>query len=149
MDVASAVNIYGGSVSDKSSEKGPDKSVHESLTGMETLSLTMVMALLVLCITLVATSATQNTHRAYILECIAFVVGLFGFLCTNVSIVMKRRTQKKLWAYILIEIAIALDVCCALLLASAVVPPHFLPFTYAADVLAIVSYVMLVVHSRY
>ena len=79
----------------------------------------------------------------------AIAEALFGFICLVVSIMIKIRANSKKWADYVFDLAIVLDVFCVLFHAAELVPLHFLPLTYVADVLVIAVIVIVVVHYKH
>ena len=71
----------------------------------------------------------------------AIAEALFGFICLVVSIMIKIRANSKKWADYVFDLAIVLDVFCVLFHAAELVPLHFLPLTYVADV--VVTYICI------
>ena len=81
--------------------------------------------------------------------CLAIAATLFGFVCLVVFITIKRRTNSKKLANYVLDLAIVLDVFCVLFQAAGILPLHFLPLTYVADVVVIAVIVIVVVQYRH
>ena len=81
--------------------------------------------------------------------CLAIAAELFGFVCLVVSITIKRRTNSKKWADYVLDLAIVLDVFCVLFQAAGILPLHFLPLTYVADVVVVAIIVIVVVYYKH
>ena len=81
--------------------------------------------------------------------CLATIAALFRFVCLVVSITIKRRTNSKKWADYVLDLAIVLDVFCVLFQAAGILPLHFLPLTYVADVVVVAIIVIVVVYYKH
>ena len=84
---------------------------------------------------------SNKSTRAKIFIPMAIAEALFGFICLVVSIMIKIRANSKKWADYVFDLAIVLDVFCVLFHAAELVPLHFLPLTYVADV--VVTYICI------
>ena len=116
---------------------------------MEIMSLTIAIGFIVQTLDLAYAPISNKSTQARIFIRVAIAAALFRFVHIVVSITIKKKTNNKKWADYVLDLAIVLDVFCVLFQAARLVPLHFLPLTYVADVVIIAVIVIIVVHYRH
>ena len=98
--------------------------------------------------TLSLLDATHKSTRYEGFTLVAIAIAEFAFVCSVVSIVIKRRTnRKKKLADCMLLMSIGLDLLCVLFYVARLVPLYFLPMIYSAGFMVIVIVVMVLVQN--
>ena len=130
----------------ESKEQDPERNDQRDLSGMEIMFLTIGVRFIVQTLDLAYAPTSNKSTRAKIFIPMAIAEALFGFICLVVSIMIKIRANSKKWADYVFDLAIVLDVFCVLFHAAELVPLHFLPLTYVADIVVIVIVVCVYIY---
>ena len=109
--------------------------------GLETMSSTMAFGLVLQTLSLLDTTSTSTRDRVFTL--VAIATAEFAFVCTVISSVIKRRTNRRKLADFMLLAAIGLDILCVLFQSARLVPVLFMPVIYSAGLIVFAIAVMI------
>nr|POE80737.1 hypothetical protein CFP56_75755 [Quercus suber] len=132
----------------ESMEQDPERNDQGDLSGMEIMSLTIAIGFIVQTLGLAYAPISNKSTQARIFKS-GYSNSIVWVCLLSCSIMIKRRTNNKKWANYMLDLAIVLDVFCVPFHATGIVPLHFLPLTYVANVVVIAVIVIVVVHYRH
>ena len=133
-------------MNDVSREQALASNDEDSLNGLEVMSLTMAFGFVLQTLSLL--DATHKSTQDKVFTLVAIAILEFAFVCLIVSIVIKRRiNRKKKLADCMLLVSIGLDLLCVLFQAARLIPLYFLPMIYSAGFMVFMIVVMVLVQN--